>query len=226
MSNVFVTGGNGFVGANLVRELAGSRSTEPGDAVVDGGNSHFRDTARRAREMQAQGIDCHLTREPSDGPIGKLLRQILAGEHAPTDATTQGLLFAADRADHLQREIEPALAAGKIVISDRYYHSSLAYQGSDEDRSWIATLNQRARRPDQTYFLEVDAQVAARRRADDQRSEELFDKLETQMRVAAGYREVITELSASEPIYTIDGHQPLDSISQVIQQHALALCRR
>lgn len=176
--------------------------------------------------LRAQEIDCHLTREPSDGPIGKLLRQILAGEHAPTDATTLGLLFAADRADHVQREIEPAIAAGKIVISDRYYHSSLAYQGSDEDRSWIAILNQRARRPDQTYFLQVDPQVAARRRAEDQRSEELFDKLETQTRVAVGYREVVAELSASEPIYTIDGHLALDAISQAIQEHALALCRR
>lgn len=183
--------------------------------------------ARRLYDaLQAQDIECHLTREPSDGPIGKLLRQILAGEHAPTDATTLGLLFAADRADHLQREIEPALAAGKVVISDRYYHSSLAYQGSEEDRSWISMLNQRARRPDQTYFLQVDPEVAARRRADDQRSEELFDKLETQKRVADGYREVVSELSTSEPIYSIDGHRALDSISQVIQEHALALCQR
>jgi dTMP kinase len=163
--------------------------------------------------LEAQEIACHLTREPSDGPIGRLLREILAGEHQPNDATSLGLLFAADRADHLQREVEPALAEGKVVISDRYYHSSLAYQGSEEDRGWIATLNQRARTPDCTFFLEVDPEVAAQRRADDDRSEEIFDKLETQRRVAAGYRAVVADRSGSECIETIDGHLPMDEIS-------------
>jgi dTMP kinase len=170
--------------------------------------------ARRLCEaLQGQKIECHLTREPSDGPIGRLLREILAGEHQPNDATSLGLLFAADRADHLQREIEPALAEGKVVISDRYYHSSLAYQGSEEDRGWIATLNQRARTPDCTFFLEVDPEVAAQRRADDDRSEEIFDHLDTQRRVAAGYRAVVADRSKSECIETIDGHLPMDEIS-------------
>ena len=53
--------------------------------------------------LDAVGIPAHLTREPSDGPIGLLLRQILAGAHTPTDSTTLSLLFAADRADHLGR---------------------------------------------------------------------------------------------------------------------------
>lgn len=163
--------------------------------------------------LQAQEIDCHLTREPSDGPIGKLLREILAGGHKPNDATSLGLLFAADRADHLQREIEPALAEGKVVISDRYYHSSLAYQGSEEDRGWIATLNQRARKPDCTFFLEVDPEVAAKRRADDDRSEEIFDHLDTQKRVAEGYRSVVRDRGDIECIETIDGHLPMDEIS-------------
>lgn len=181
---------------------------------------------RLAKALGDKGIDCHLTREPSDGPIGKLLRQILAGDHAPTDATTLGLLFAADRADHLQREIEPALAAGKTVISDRYYHSSLAYQGSEEERSWIAMLNERARQPDQTYFLKVNPAIAAKRRADDDRSEELFDKLETQKRVARGYQEVVGELAKTEAILCIDGHQELDAISELVIEHALKKCEQ
>lgn len=163
--------------------------------------------------LQAQDIECHLTREPSDGPIGRLLREILSGEHQPNDATSLGLLFAADRADHLQREIKPALAAGKLVISDRYYHSSLAYQGSDEDRSWISILNQRALTPDCTFFLKVDPDVAAKRRDDDDRSEEIFDHLDTQRRVAEGYLAVVQERGESECIETIDGHLPMDEIS-------------
>ena len=163
--------------------------------------------------LQSQEIDCHLTREPSDGPIGRLLREILAGDHKPNDATSLGLLFAADRADHLQREVLPALESGKLVISDRYYHSSLAYQGSDEDRSWIATLNQRAMAPDCTFFLQVDPEVAAKRRSDDDRSEEIFDHLDTQRRVAQGYLAVVRERGESECIETIDGQLPMDEIS-------------
>lgn len=163
--------------------------------------------------LQSQEVDCHLTREPSDGPIGRLLREILAGDHKPNDATSLGLLFAADRADHLQREVLPALESGKLVISDRYYHSSLAYQGSDEDRSWIATLNQRAMAPDCTFFLQVDPEVAAKRRSDDDRTEEIFDHLDTQRRVAHGYLAVVRERGASECIETIDGQLPMDEIS-------------
>ncbi len=180
-------------------------------------------SARLASALESRGIGVHQTREPTDGPIGKLLREILEGAHAPTDATTLGLLFAADRADHIQREIEPALKANKVVISDRYYHSSFAYQGSEEDRNWIATLNERARVPDCTFFLQVDPQVAAKRRSDDNREEELFDKLETQMRVAQGYLDVVAERSSDETIETIDGHQSLDAIHERILAKTLAL---
>jgi dTMP kinase len=180
-------------------------------------------TERLALALEERGIATHRTREPTDGPIGKLLRQILAGEHAPTDATTLGLLFAADRADHLQREIAPALDSGKVVISDRYYHSSLAYQGSEEDRSWIAILNQRAVVPDCTFFLQVDPKVAAKRRDEDNRDEELFDKLETQMRVAEGYRQVVEARGVIERIECLDGHQSLDIIHDSLLKRTLSL---
>src|SRR5262249_35298250 len=162
-------------------------------------------TARLAATLRQRGREVHTTREPSDGPIGKLIREILGARHQPVDATTMALLFAADRADHLQREVEPALARGAVVISDRWYHSSLAYQGAGEARDWIRVLNARARRPDLTIFLEVPAEVGAERRAAAARPEELYDRLELQRRIAAGYREVIAELGATEKIVVIDG---------------------
>lgn len=180
-------------------------------------------TKRLTDALLARGIAAHQTREPTDGPIGKLLRKILAGEHAPSDATTLGLLFAADRADHLQREISPALATGQVVISDRYYHSSFAYQGSEADRSWISTLNMRARVPDCTFFLEVAPNVAAQRRSDANRDEELFDDLETQVRVAQGYRDVIAERRDSERIEQIDGHGSADEIHEKLLERTLTL---
>ena len=161
-------------------------------------------TERLVAWLDGRGRRAHATREPSDGPVGRLLREILAGRHHPVDATTMALLFAADRADHLQREVEPALARGDVVVSDRYYHSSLAYQGAGEERAWIRLLNARARRPDLTLFIEVPAEVGAARRAAAARPEELYDRLEMQRRVAAGYREVMADLASSERIVTVD----------------------
>ena len=105
---------------------------------------------RLVEHLRTRGGKAHLTREPSDGPIGRLIREMLTGEHAipgqPIAQSTFGLLFAADRLDHLQREVEPQLAAGATVVSDRWYHSSLAYQGTGADRDWIDDA-QRARPP-------------------------------------------------------------------------------
>lgn len=180
--------------------------------------------ARRLVEaLEARGVTAHLTREPSDGPVGRLLREILAGRHAPTDATTHALLFAADRADHIQREVAPALADGRVVVSDRWYHSSLAYQGAAEERAWIAELNRRARAPELTLFLEVAPEVAAARRARSGRSDELFDALALQRRVAAGYREVMAELSGRERIAVLDGERPADEVAADCLARVLAL---
>jgi dTMP kinase len=191
--------------------------------------------------LRGRGRPVHLTREPSDGPIGRLIREMLTGHHAIVDhrgiaedpagaaggapgkparginQSTFGLLFAADRLDHLQREVEPQLAAGNTVISDRWYHSSLAYQGTGADRDWIATLNARARTPDLTIFLAVRPEVAAQRRVAAGRVQELFEDLQMQHDVDAGYRATITELTAEgERIEIIDGELPQDAVFQAI----------
>ncbi|MBP6628932.1 MAG: dTMP kinase [Kofleriaceae bacterium] len=176
---------------------------------------------RLATALTAAGHRVHVTREPSDGPIGRLLRAMLTGQHAlegqALDQSMFSLLFAADRMDHLQREVEPALAAGAIVISDRWYHSSLAYQGTGAERAWIRTLNQRARVPDLTLLLRVRAEVAAARRHAAGRSQELFEDLAMQERVAAGYDAVMADLAAAgQPITILDGEQPLDAVTAAI----------
>ena len=182
---------------------------------------------RLADALAARGRTAHVTREPSDGPIGRLIREMLTGGHAlpggaKLDQATFSLLFAADRVDHLQREVEPALAAGSIVISDRWYHSSLAYQGTGAARAWIRTLNQRARTPDLTIFLRVRAEVAAERRVAAGRAQELFEDLAMQTRVAAGYDEVLADLAAEgEAIAILDGERTLDEVTAAIVAAAL-----
>ncbi|HUQ08611.1 MAG TPA: dTMP kinase [Kofleriaceae bacterium] len=178
--------------------------------------------ARRLGDaLAARGKTAHVTREPSDGPVGRLIREMLTGGHAITGQSisqaTFGLLFAADRLDHVQREVEPALAAGHVVISDRWYHSSLAYQGTGAERDWIRVLNGRARRPDLTVFLRVRAAVAAERRVAAGRAQELFEDLPMQEKVYAGYEDVLADLAAAgEPITILDGEQPLDAVTAAI----------
>lgn len=177
-------------------------------------------TRRLVEHLNTRG-HAHATREPSDGPIGQLIRQMLTGGHAilgqSIAQSTFGLLFAADRLDHLQREVEPKLAAGVTVVSDRWYHSSLAYQGTGADRDWITLLNARARRPDLTIFLQVRPEVAAARRVAAGRVEELFEDLRMQEEVAAGYKATNSELAAlGERIEVIDGEADADTVFTAI----------
>ena len=172
---------------------------------------------RLVAHLNSKGRKAHLTREPSDGPIGKLIREMLTGSHTIPDQSlsqgTFGLLFAADRLDHLQREVDIQLAAGATVVSDRWYHSSLAYQGTGADRDWITTLNARARKPDLTIFLSVRPEVAAARRVAAGRVQELFEDMRMQEEVAAGYKATISELSAQgERIESIDGEASPDAV--------------
>jgi dTMP kinase len=178
-------------------------------------------THRLVAHLTAHGTPARGTREPSDGPIGKLIREMLTGGHAIAGSSlsqgTFGLLFAADRLDHMQREVEPALAEGTTVVSDRWYHSSLAYQGTGADRDWILQLNARARRPDVTVFLQVRPEIAAARRVAAGRVQELFEDLRMQEEVAAGYHATLAELAAAgERVETIDGELPPDAVFAAI----------
>ncbi len=168
------------------------------------------------------GRPAHLTREPSDGPLGRLLREMLVGRHEVPgqriSSSTFSLLFAADRMDHVQREVEPALQQGRVVVSDRWYHSSMAYQTEGPlDLDWVVELNRRVRTPDMTLFLRVEAGVAAQRRVAAGRAQELFEDLETQARVQERYWDAIDRVrSRGESVCVIDGHQPVDAIRSEI----------
>jgi len=172
---------------------------------------------RLVEHLRARGKKAHLTCEPSSGPIGKLLRELLAGAHAiggqALSQPTFGLLFAADRLDHMQREVEPAIARGEVVVSDRWYHSSHAYQGTGAERDWIAQINARALKPDVTIFLKVRPEIAAKRRVAAGRAKELFDDLAMQSDVDAGYKATIAELQAAgERIVIVDGEANEDDV--------------
>jgi dTMP kinase len=145
------------------------------------------------------------TREPSELPIGKLIRQLLRHELEPVDATAMALLFAADRMDHVRRLIEPLLQAGRHVVSDRYLLSSLAYQSLTVDVEFVEAVNQRARTPDLTVFIDVPVEVAEARRLARGGQLELFDHRDTQLKVAAAYRRQAERRRADRSLVVVDG---------------------
>ena len=161
--------------------------------------------ARLADVLRARHVPVRVTREPSDGPIGTMVRQVLAGRivlpagRAP-GWTTMALLFAADRMDHVEAEIEPFLAQGGTIISDRYDASSLAYQsvvsgrGGSETVEWIRALNRHALRPDLTIVLDVSADVAAARRQARGEPSQLYEQNETQRALAVFYKDLETHM--------------------------------
>ena len=153
-----------------------------------------------ARAIKNRGPEVVLTCEPSTGPIGSLIRQVLQRRLFVPDATgprsfawsTMALLFAADRMDHLDSTVAPALRAGSVVVSDRYDLSSLAYQSvtahnGPESIPWIRELNAQAFRPDVTIVIDVPAEVAEERRRARGGVEEMFEAREIQARLATVY---------------------------------------
>ena len=159
--------------------------------VIEGidGSGTTTQSKRLAQWATGGGRAALWTCEPSGGPIGTMIRGVLKG--APDSPCAQretiALLFAADRLEHLHREIEPALAAGIDVICDRYLVSSLAYQGLHLPTRWIAELNARALRPDITVYLALAAQSAAQRLRARGGDPELFDEVSTQRAIAQRY---------------------------------------
>jgi dTMP kinase len=173
---------------------------------------------RLARHLEGRGRRVHPTREPSQGPVGRLLREILLGGHrrpdgAAVDGLAMALLFAADRRDHLTREIEPALAAGADVVSDRYLLSSLAYQAQEAERDWVAGLGRDLRVPDLTLLLDVPVPVAAARRRAAGRPDERYDADEVQARVAARYRELC---AATPGAIVLDASGSIDTVTALV----------
>ncbi|MDF2692379.1 MAG: Thymidylate kinase [Labilithrix sp.] len=181
-------------------------------------------TARLVERLRGEApkSPARATREPSDGPIGSLVRQVLTGRivipggRAPGWAT-MALLFAADRMDHVESEIEPILAAGGIVVSDRYDASSLAYQsvssgrGGEKAVEWIRELNKHALRPDLTIVIDLPSDLAAVRREVRGEPAQLYEQNEVQRALAEFYRDLARHMP-NDRVVIIDGNGSVDDV--------------
>jgi dTMP kinase len=196
---------------------------------VDGAGTTTQ-TQRVVQALRARGLPVHATREPSDGPIGMMLRQILTGRIVvpgmsgarPPTWTTMALLFAADRLDHLEAKVIPNLMDGVTVVSDRYDHSSIAYQsitsgGEEGVVQWLKELNRHARRPDLTVVLDVPPEVAAKRRSEREMGQELYDDDDLQQQLAAFYREIDTHFPCDRIVH-VDATQGVDDVADAVMR--------
>ncbi len=150
--------------------------------------------------LSALGLDVLETREPGAGPVGAQIRQVLLNpantELAPM---TEALLLAADRAQHVAETLRPALAAGKIVVCDRYADSFFAYQGYGRglDMAELRALNDAAAgglAPDITLLLELPPEAGLARtklRGESDRMEQ--EQLDFHRRLSDGYRQLAEE---------------------------------
>lgn len=165
--------------------------------------------------ITAQGYNAHLTQEPSEGPIGDFLREALGntGEASKMGDNVLPYLFAADRRDHLDREILPALEKNTHVVCDRYYHSSLAYQGLSVGLPLVAYLNDPFRAPDLTFFLYLSPEVSFERVQLRGLPVERFETLDRLRSVADAYQTVLAHCrSRGEKIQSIDATRSIEEI--------------
>jgi len=151
-----------------------------------------------------------LTVEPSYGRIGTFIRNSYLYGEKRLSSVVEALLFAADRVDHVQNEIIPALEAGKVVVSDRYVYSSLAYQGAAGlGLEWIEKINVYAIRPDLALFLDVKLETVMLRLKP---RKSVMENLETQKKVRSFY----LDLAKTGLLKRIDGNKAKNEIAEEI----------
>lgn len=176
------------------------------------------------QSLRQLGFDLVRTREPGGCPISEKIRQIILDtENAEMCGTCEALLYAASRAQHVHQVIRPAVEAGKVVLSDRFVDSSVAYQGGGRAMGvdMIRQINEPAvdgMLPDATVYLAIDHTTAMTRRLSASRP----DRLEMESgafhgRVQAAYEELINR--DRQRFIVVSGDQPVEEIArQVLRQ--------
>lgn len=161
--------------------------------------------------LTARGRTVHTTAEPTEGGTGQLLREALSGR-TPRTGAEMAALFVLDRIEH-NKEIGALLAAGTDVICDRYYYSSLAYQGSICDYEWVRHMNCECpdiRMPDICIFLDLAPSAALSRIQKRGTATEIYEKEETLTRVRNTFLRVFDTLP--DPVAIIDASRTADEV--------------
>lgn len=196
--------------------------------AVEGGDGSGKSTqvSRLGSWLARRGLSVVTTCEPGGTRVGQRLRQVLLhGEHVAPRA--EALLFAADRAHHVETLVRPALQRGQVVVTDRYVDSTLAYQGGGRglDVAALASISAWASEglvPDLTVLLDLDPVVASRRAA----AHEAPDRLESEdlaFHTAVRERFLALAVAAPQRYAVVDAHADADAVADqvrsAVEQH-------
>jgi dTMP kinase len=180
--------------------------------------------------LERQGHTVVVTREPGGTDIGIELRNIVLHHRGFLAPRAEALLYAADRAHHIHTVVRPALERGEVVVQDRYFDSSVAYQGagrvlSEDEVRDLSLWATESLMPQLTVVLDIPSDIARQRRDNDNR---VFDRLEAEAddfheRVRHAYH----RLADAEPdrFLMIDGQRPIDDIHAEVVSRVSALLR-
>jgi dTMP kinase len=168
--------------------------------------------------LEKAGHKVYTTFEPTDGPIGKMIRDIF-NHRTEADQRTIAALFVADRLEHIlnkENGMIKKLEDGYTVITDRYYFSSYAYHGVHMPVDWVIQSNALSvalLRPDLNIFIDIEPETGMERLRKGRTSLELFETLENQKKVRDKYFEVMEQLKSKENIYITNGNRPPETIA-------------
>ncbi len=176
---------------------------------------------RLRRYLEGKNFEVVLTREPGGTIISEAIRDILLNkDYMEMSDTTEALLYAASRAQHVEQFIKPSLSEGKVVICDRFVDSSVIYQGCARGLGMdnIETINSYATgglKPDLTILLDIDAEEGLKRKKAQKELDRIeLQKLEFHKKVSQGYKKLAKK--HPERIYAIDAALPVESIHEKV----------
>jgi dTMP kinase len=162
------------------------------------------------RKLRKIGYNAVYTAEPSRGKIGRFIKRYCLHGGKRISSIVEALLFAADRYEHAETEIIPALKDGKIVVSDRYMYSSLAYQGATGlSLDWIRKINEHAVTPNLAIFIDVEPDTVIKRLKP---KKSVMENLETQRKV----REVYLKFVENGELVRVNGNKSKNEVADEI----------
>ncbi|MCE4619575.1 MAG: dTMP kinase [Desulfurococcales archaeon] len=187
--------------------------------------------------LSERGYRSFYSKEPTNGPIGRLIRELLASRGEP-DHVMMALLFAADRRWNYYSSpssIRGMLERGYIVVSDRYKYSSIAYQGAFAGIDWVWSVNSRVPHSDAIIYIDVPVEVAIRRVRERARNGAVIEAYEERAyleKIKEAYEEVL-ERATNEgiivkrvPMVESGRERPIEDVADEVFDFALSLVER
>lgn len=182
-------------------------------------------TSTQIKKLVESNLDLFVaTAEPTTGETGKFLRKMLAGDFT-VDEKTNAYLFAADRCEHIfgKGGVKELCESGKIVVSDRYFFSSMAYQSVSCGEELPKLLNSPFPLPEYLFFFEINPEISLARVNSRNEKKEIYEKLDVQKKIAAQYEKVISSYENASStngmkIIRINAADSIENIAALIKE--------